>query len=83
MVKLLWLGSINIEDKQARERAARQWADKRSASPHAWLWASGSWTGEALNDLDTAYPGHLKYQFSKVSQKSLHRGTDPTLREIS
>ena len=61
-VKLLWLAIINIEDKRARERAARrQQAGKRSDQP-ARLVEGQRVTGwrEALNELDTAYPRRLR-----------------------
>ena len=62
VVKLLWLAIINIEDKRARERAARrQETGKRSDQP-ARLVEGQRVTGwrEALNELDTAYPGRLR-----------------------
>ena len=62
VVKLLWLAIINIEDKRARERAARrQQTGKRSDQP-ARLVEGQRVTGwrEALNELDTAYPGRLR-----------------------
>ena len=61
-VKLLWLAIINIEDKRARERAARrQQTGKRSDQP-ARLVEGQRVTGwrEALNELDLAYPGRLR-----------------------
>ena len=46
VVKLLWLAIINIEDKRARERAARRQATgKRPTSPPASSRASASWAG--------------------------------------
>jgi putative transposase len=62
VVKLLWLAIINIEDKRARERLARrQETGKRSDQP-ARLVEGQRVTGwrEALNELDTAYPGRLR-----------------------
>jgi transposase-like protein len=61
VVKLLWLAIINIEDKRARERAARRsQTGKRSDQPVRL--AGGQrvmgWR-EALNELDCAYPGRL------------------------
>jgi len=61
-VKLLWLAIINIEDKRARERAARRaQTGKRSDQPVRL--AGGQrvmgWR-EALNELDCAYPGRLR-----------------------
>jgi putative transposase len=61
-VKLLWLAIINIEDKRARERLARrQQTGKRSDQP-ARLVEGQRVTGwrEALNELDSAYPGRLR-----------------------
>src|SRR5579864_5661153 len=62
VVKLLWLAIINIEDKRARERLARrQQTGKRSDQP-ARLVEGQRVTGwrEALNELDSAYPGRLR-----------------------
>ena len=62
VVKLLWLAIINIEDKRARERAARrEQTGKRSDQP-ASLVEGQRVTGwrEALNELDAAYPGLLR-----------------------
>ena len=61
VVKLLWLAIINIEDKRGRERAARrQETGKRHDQP-ARLVAGQRVIGwrEALNELDTAYPGRI------------------------
>jgi putative transposase len=62
VVKLLWLAIINIEDKRARERAARRQATGKRADQPARL-VEGQrvlcWR-EALNELDTAYPGRLR-----------------------
>ena len=61
-VKLLWLAIINIEDKRARERAARrQQTGKRSDQPARLVEGQRvmGWR-EALNELDTAYPGRLR-----------------------
>ena len=61
-VKLLWLAIINIEDKRARERAARrQQAGKRSDQPARLVEGQRvmGWR-EALNELDEAYPGRLR-----------------------
>jgi putative transposase len=62
VVKLLWLAIINIEDKRARERAARRQATGKRAGQPARL-VEGQrvlcWR-EALNELDTAYPGRLR-----------------------
>jgi transposase-like protein len=62
VVKLLWLAIVNIEDKRARERAARrQETGRRSDQPARiveGLRAIG-WR-EALNELDIAYPGRLR-----------------------
>jgi putative transposase len=61
-VKLLWLAIINIEDKRARERAARrQDTGKRSDQPARLVEGQRvmGWR-EALTELDTAYPGRLR-----------------------
>jgi putative transposase len=61
-VKLLWLAIINIEDKRARERLARrQQTGKRSDQPARLVEGQRvmGWR-EALNELDTAYPGRLR-----------------------
>lgn len=61
-VKLLWLAIINIEDKRARERAARrQQTGKRSDQPARLVEGQrvNGWR-EALNELDLAYPGRLR-----------------------
>jgi transposase-like protein len=63
VVKLLWLAIINIEDKRARERAARrQETGKRSDQP-ARMVEGQRVTGwrEALNELDTAYPDRIRW----------------------
>jgi len=62
VVKLLWLAIINIEDKRARERAARRaQTGKRSDQPARLVEGQrvAGWR-EALNELDTAYPGRLR-----------------------
>ena len=62
VVKLLWLAIINIEDKRARERAARrQETGKRSDQPARLVEGQRvmGWR-EALNELDTAYPGRIR-----------------------
>ena len=62
VVKLLWLAIINIEDKRARERQARrQQTGKRSDQPARLVEGQRvmGWR-EALNELDSAYPGRLK-----------------------
>jgi putative transposase len=62
VVKLLWLAIINIEDKRARERAARRQATGKRADQPARL-VEGQrvlcWR-EALTELDGAYPGRLR-----------------------
>ena len=58
VVKLLWLAIINIEDKRARERAARrQETGKRSDQPARLIEGQRvmGWR-EALNELAIAYP---------------------------
>lgn len=62
VVKLLWLAIINIEDKRARERAARRTqTGKRSDQPARLVEGQRvmGWR-EALNELDSAYPGRLR-----------------------
>ena len=61
-VKLLWLAIINIEDKRARERAARRRETCRRLDQPARLVEGQRVMGwrEALNELDTAYPGRLR-----------------------
>ena len=62
VVKLLWLAIINIEDKRARERTARrQETGKRSDQPARLVEGQRvmGWR-EALNELDTAYPGRIR-----------------------
>src|SRR6202167_1663265 len=62
VVKLLWLAIINIEDKRAREREARR-RETGKRSDHPARIVEGQrvmgWR-EALNELDTAYPGRLR-----------------------
>ena len=57
MVKLLWLAIINIEDK-ARPRARRQQPGKRCDQPARLVEGRRvmGWR-EALNELDSTYPG--------------------------
>ena len=62
VVKLLWLAIINIEDKRARERAARRaQTGKRHDQPARLIEGQRvmGWR-EALNELDTAYPGRIR-----------------------
>jgi putative transposase len=62
VVKLLWLAIINIEDKRARERAARRnETGKRSDQPARLIEGQRvmGWR-EALNELDLAYPGRIR-----------------------
>ncbi len=62
VVKLLWLAIINIEDKRARERQARRaQTGKRSDQPARLVEGQRvmGWR-EALNELDSAYPGRLR-----------------------
>ncbi len=62
VVKLLWLAIINIEDKRARERAARRAeTGKRSDQPARLVEGQRvmGWR-EALNELDLAYPGRIR-----------------------
>jgi putative transposase len=61
-VKLLWLAIINIEGKRARERARhRDEPGKRNDQPARLIEGQRTmgWR-EALNELDTAYPGRIK-----------------------
>ena len=62
VVKLLWLAIINIEDKRARERAARRQDTGRRSDQPARLVEGQRVMGwrEALNELDIAYPGRLR-----------------------
>jgi transposase-like protein len=60
-VKLLWLAIVNIEDKRARERAARRAeTGKRSDQPARLIEGQRvmCWR-EALNELAIAYPGRI------------------------
>ena len=62
VVKLLWLAIVNIEDKRARERAARRnGTSKRSDQPARLIEGQRvmGWR-EALNELELAYPGRLR-----------------------
>ena len=61
VVKLLWLAIINIEDKRARERAARRHETGKRADQPVRLIEGQRTMGwrEALNELDTAYPGRI------------------------
>ena len=62
VVKLLWLAIINIEDKRARERAARRQETGKRADQPARLIEGQRVMGwrEALNELDIAYPGRIR-----------------------
>ncbi|CNE43508.1 transposase [Mycobacterium tuberculosis] len=62
VVKLLWLAIINIEDKRARERAAkREQGDKHAFQPTRLVEGqrAAGWR-EALNELAEAYPGRIR-----------------------
>ena len=62
VVKLLWLAIINIEDKRARERAARRAeTGKRSDQPARLIEGQRvmGWR-EAVNELAIAYPGRIR-----------------------
>lgn len=61
VVKLLWLAIINIEDKRARERAARQSQGAKNAYPGRLVEGikTYGWP-EALNELAAAYPDRIK-----------------------
>ncbi len=55
VVKLLWLAIINIEDKRARERAARRQATgKRSDQPARLVEGQRSWAGARPSTNSTA-----------------------------
>ncbi len=61
VVKLLWLAIINIEDRRARERAARRGeTGKRHDQPQRLIEGQRTmgWR-EALNELAIAYPGRI------------------------
>jgi putative transposase len=62
VVKLLWLAIINIEDKRARERAARKGKPgNRPGMPGRLIEGQRTigWR-EALNELAIAYPGRIR-----------------------
>jgi putative transposase len=62
VVKLLWLAIINIEDKRARKRAAKQeQGDKHAFTPTRLVEGQrvAGWR-EALNELAIAYPGRIR-----------------------
>jgi putative transposase len=61
VVKLLWLAIINIEDKRARERAARRAETGKRADQPGRLVEGQRVMGwrEALNELAVAYPGRI------------------------
>jgi transposase-like protein len=62
VVKLLWLAIINIEDKRARERAAKRGNGDKNAFTPARLVEGQRVAGwhQALNELDRAYPGRIR-----------------------
>jgi len=62
-VKLLWLAIVNIEDKRARERAARREQDGKRHDQPARLVEGQRVMGwrEALNELDRVYPGRIRW----------------------
>jgi transposase-like protein len=62
VIKLLWLAIINIEDKRARERAARRQETGKRADQPARLIEGQRVMGwrEALNELELAYPGRIR-----------------------
>ncbi len=62
VVKLLWLAIINIEDKRARERAARRHETGKRADQPARLIEGQRVMGwrEALSELELAYPGRIR-----------------------
>ena len=62
VVKLLWLAIVNIEDKRARERAAKcEQGDKHAFQPTRLVEGqrAAGWR-EALNELAEAYPGRIR-----------------------
>jgi putative transposase len=62
VVKLLWLAIVNIEDKRARERAAKKdKGDEKSFYPARLVEGQrvAGWR-EALNELAIAYPGRIR-----------------------
>lgn len=62
VVKLLWLAIINIEDKRARERAARKGKPgNRPGMPGRLIEGQRTYGWrEALNELAIAYPGRIR-----------------------
>lgn len=63
VVKLLWLAIVNIEDKRARERAARAGQDGSGRSGYPGRLIEGARTygwAEALNELAAAYPDRIQ-----------------------
>jgi putative transposase len=62
VVKLLWLAIVNIEDKRARERAARKAETGKRADQPVRLIEGQRVMGwrEALNELAVAYPGRIR-----------------------
>ena len=73
VVKLLWLAIINIEDKRARERAARRAkTGKRSDQPARLIEGQRvmGWR-EALGELDIAYPGRIRKNGNQPDPKKI------------
>jgi len=62
VVKLLWLAIVNIEDKRARQRAARTRQDgARTGHPGRLIEGTKTYGwAEALNKLAAAYPGRIQ-----------------------
>jgi transposase-like protein len=62
VVKLLWLAIVNIEDKRARQRAARTRQDgARTGYPGRLIEGTKTYGwAEALNELAAAYPGRIQ-----------------------
>ncbi|MCP2337807.1 transposase-like protein [Actinomadura rupiterrae] len=62
VVKLLWLAIVNIEDKRARERAAKRAnGDKHPFQPARLVEGTKTYGWpEALNELAQAYPGRIR-----------------------
>ena len=70
VVKLLWLAIINIEDKRARERAARrQEAASARTSPPAWSRASASPAGARPSTSSTVPTREAKITVQRNNSK--------------
>jgi putative transposase len=83
-VNLLWLAIINIEDKRARERIARKnETGKRSDQPARLVEGQRvmGWR-QALNELDTAYPGQIRETTHTGKQKKILHTLGYKLRAV-